>query len=106
MPNAVLLVIAFVCCVIGLAWLALAMDAHWRQVRGGQPLSPALAKVLRVLGSAALVASLLLSFAADHASMAALVWIMDLAAAALIVAFTFSWRPRALAPLVAWVRSC
>ena len=36
--------------------------------------------------------------------MAALVWVMALAAAALVVAFTLSWRPRWLAPLVAWVR--
>jgi hypothetical protein len=104
MPDGLLLALAFCCCVAGLAWLALAMDVHWRQVRTQRPLSPAIAKALRVMGSAALAASLLLSFAADHASMAALVWIMDLAASALIVAFTFTWRPRVFAPLVAWVR--
>lgn len=103
MPNASLLAVALLCSVLGLAWLALAMDVHWRQVRGGQSLSPAIAQILRMMGSGALVGSLLLSFAADHPSMAALVWIMDLAASALIVAFTFTWRPRVFAPLVAWV---
>jgi hypothetical protein len=36
--------------------------------------------------------------------MAALVWVLTLTAAALTVAFTLAWRPRLLAPLVAWVR--
>jgi len=34
--------------------------------------------------------------------MAALVWGMALAGSALIVAFTLTWRPRWLAPLVVW----
>ena len=41
----------------------------------------------------ALLASLLLCLRADHASMAVLVWVMSLAAAALLVAFTLAWRP-------------
>jgi len=103
MPEALLLFAAFVCCVIGLAWLALAMEPHWRQVRGGQPLAASTIRVLRVLGSLGLAASLLLCFVADHPSMAALVWIMALAASALLVAFTFTWRPRTFAPLVWFV---
>jgi hypothetical protein len=42
---------------------------------------------------------------ADHVSMASLVWVMSLAASAMVVAFTLTWRPRALAWLVAWVQS-
>ena len=93
---------AVACNTLGLAWLALAMDAHWKQVRG--PDVPALRTVvtLRVLGALALAAALALCVAADHASMASLVWVMALAAAALMVAFTLAWRPRLLAPLVAW----
>lgn len=34
--------------------------------------------------------------------MAALVWCMLLAAGALAVAFTLSWRPQLLRPAVAW----
>lgn len=94
---------AVACCALGLAWLALAMDTHWQQVRGANGLQPATAKILRLLGTVALVVSLVLCFAADHASMAPLVWVMSLAGGALLVAFTLSWRPRLLAPLIAWV---
>lgn len=102
---ALLLAAALLCCVIGFAWLALTLDSHWQQVRGKQPLPPASVPVLRTLGAGALFASLVLCLLADHPSMAALVWVMALAVAALIVAFTFTWRPRLFAPLVAWVRS-
>lgn len=100
MREAVLLLLAWSSCVIGMAWLALALGVHWRQVRSGEP--PA--QLLRGLGTFALLASLLLCLTADHASMAALVWIMALASAALTVAFTLTWRPLVLAPLVMWVK--
>ncbi len=95
---------ALVCCIVGFAWLALAMNIHWQQVRSDRALTRTSALILRVLGVAAVVASLALCLAVDHASMAALVWVMALAAAALTVAFTLSWRPRWLAPLVLWLR--
>lgn len=104
MPDALLFIAAQLCCVIGLGWLALSMEPHWRQVRGNQPLLPVVVKTLRLLGSAALLASLVICFIADHPSMAALVWPMALAVAALLVAFTFTWRPQTFAPLVSWVR--
>ena len=100
-----LLAFALVANTAGLAWLALAMDAHWKQVRGAQELSPRAGLVLRLLGGSALFLSLVLCLLADHATMASLVWVMALAAAALAVAFTLSWRPRLLAPLVAWIRA-
>lgn len=103
--HALLLAAALLACTAGCAWLALAMDVHWQQVRCGQPLRPATRRTLRVLGAAALAASLLLSLRADHATMAVLVWVMALAASALAVAFTLSWRPSWLAPLVAWSRA-
>jgi hypothetical protein len=98
-----MLLAALVCCAVGLAWLALAMDVHWRQVRGPQPPSRTAVTTLRVLGAGALLLSLVLCFVADHASMAPLVWVMALAGGALIVAFTLAWRPRLLAPLVVWI---
>jgi len=98
-----ILLAALACCALGLAWLALAMDVHWQQVRGGGVPSAGATKTLRVLGTLALAASFILCFVADHASMAPLVWVMALAGGALIVAFTLAWRPRLLAPLVAWV---
>lgn len=99
-----MLVGALLACVFGFAWLALAMEPHWRQVRGDAPISRHVVTVLRVLGAAALLVSLLLCLQVDHASMASLVWVMALAAAALIIAFTLAYRPRSLAWLVAWAR--
>jgi hypothetical protein len=87
----------------GLAWLALAMDVHWRQMRTGAPLTRRKAILLRSLGVSALVVSLVLCLAADHATMAALVWVMSLAGSALTIALTLAWRPRALRVLVVWV---
>jgi hypothetical protein len=103
MPDALLLLAAVAANVLGFAWLALAMDVHWRQVRGPQAPSRGAAKALRVMGIAGLASSLALCLLADYASIASLVWIMSLAAAALTVAFTLTWRPRALAPLVIWI---
>lgn len=105
LTQALLLAGALLSGLLGFGWLALAMEVHWRQVRGEQPLPPALQRWLRMLGALALVASLLLCLRADHATMAALVWVMALAASALAVALTLSWRPRWLGPLVAWSRA-
>ncbi|HWA12159.1 MAG TPA: DUF3325 family protein [Burkholderiales bacterium] len=88
---------------LGLAWLALAMDVHWLQVTGTQSRRPAIA--LRFLGAAALAASLVLCFIADHVSMAPLVWVMAIAGGALLVAFTMAWKPRLLRPLIPRIRA-
>lgn len=104
MDKVLLLAAAMVVCICGMAWFALSLDAHWRQLRLLSP-SRALVRQLRLLGWSSMVISLLLCLAADHASMAALVWVMTLAAAALVVAFTLAWRPSLLAPLIAWVAS-
>lgn len=101
MLNALILIAALGVTVAGAAWLALSMETHWEQVRGAQPASPNV-RLLRTLGAAAWFVSLLLCLRVDHASMAALVWVMALAGSALIVAFTLTWRPRWLAPLVVW----
>lgn len=78
---------------LGFAWLALAMEVHWEQVHGHSGPAPIHQRMLRVMGSLLLVASLVLCLAADHASMAVLVWAMLLAGAAILVAFMLSWRP-------------
>lgn len=80
-----------------MAWFALAMNVHWQQVRAGASLPRGKATALRIAGALALALSLWLCLGVDHVSMASLVWVMSLAAAALIVAFTLSWRPRLLA---------
>lgn len=103
MRDALMLTGALLACTAGLGWLALAMEAHWEQVRGPQPASRRTVFALRALGAAALALSLWLCLGVDHGSMASLVWVMALAAGALLVALTLSWRPRVLAPLVAWL---
>jgi hypothetical protein len=98
--EATLIAAACIACLAGMGWLALAMDVHWEQV-GENALAPAGVRRLRVLGVLGLAAGLALSLAADHVSMAALLWIMELAAAALAVGMTLAWRPRWLRVL-AW----
>ena len=100
MPDAVLLLAALVCTVLGMGWLALAMDVHWNQVRTARR-SPRTAAVLRMFGTASLVVSLVLCLLADTATMAVLVWMMLLAVAAVTIALVLSRKPRMLAPLVA-----
>ena len=87
--------------VAGMGWLALAMDVHWQQVRGQAPSRNAVLR-LRGLGVFGLIVALVLCLRTDHASMAALVWVMVLTAGALAVTLTLAWRPHWLRVL-AWV---
>lgn len=104
MHDALILAAALVANVAGLGWLALAMDVHWAQVRGSLPQTPAMVRSLRLLGGLALASSLALCLAVDHASMAALVWVMSLAGAALVITFVLAWRARWLGVLIGWAR--
>jgi len=99
MLDGFLLLGAFLATLVGMAWLALAMSAHWKQVCAGLA-SANTVIVLRSLGSLALFVSLLLCLSVDHASMAMLVWIMLLAVAAVSIAFTLALRPHVLRFLV------
>jgi len=90
--------------VAGFAWLALAMDAHWKQVRGAGKPTPGARIVLRVAAGMAFLLSLILCNLPDHATIASLVWVMALTAGALTVAFTLTWRPELLRPLSWLVR--
>lgn len=100
MPDAAWLAAALFAALLGMGWLALDMDAHWRQVHPGARRAPGGQIALRLLGALALTMSLMLCLAADTATMAVLVWMMLLALAATVVAFTLTWCPRALA--LAW----
>ncbi|WP_372013036.1 DUF3325 domain-containing protein [Pseudoxanthomonas sp. 10H] len=108
MPDAshagMLLAAALAACVAGMGWLALAMPVHAQQVWGRAP-TPSTARALRLLGGSGLVLGLALCLAADHASMAVLVWVMAVAGSALAVAFTLAWRARWLGVLAPWVRA-
>jgi hypothetical protein len=101
--DSLLLATALLASTCGMAWLALAMKAHWQQVCGDVVVSKVTKRVLRALGAAALITSLFLCFAADHGSIAVLVWVMSLGASALIVAFTLTWRPGLLAWTAPWM---
>ena len=90
MRDVLMLSAALISSTAGMTWLALAMKGHWQQACGGVGPSRMAALVLRTLGALALAASLWLCLAVDHASMAVLVWVMSLAAAALAVAFTLT----------------
>lgn len=103
--KALWLMLAYAGGVAGFGWLALAMETHWQQVRGNRPPAAAAPRLLRGLGAGALLLSLLACLRADHVTMAALVWVMTLAAAALTVTFSLSWRPRLLLPLTLVVPS-
>jgi hypothetical protein len=105
MHKALLLALALLCSAGGIAWLALAMEVHWQQARGAAS-GPARREAigLRIAGSVALLVSLGACLIADHATMAVLVWVMSLAASALLVALTLAWQPRWLARLAPWTR--
>ena len=101
MPDYLLLAGAVLLNFAGFAWLALAMDGHWKQVRGCERLKGR-RTLLRLSASAAFAVSLLLCTLSDHATIAVLVWVMALTAAALLVSFALTWQPALLRPL-SWI---
>jgi hypothetical protein len=100
MPEALMLLLAMVAGLTGMAWLALAKLPHWRQVTGEPAQRAGTRRRLRIAGATALSLSLGLCLAADHVSMSFLVWIMIIAAGALSVAFALAYQPRTLRWLV------
>ena len=95
MVDAWWLVGAFALAFFGMAWFALALKPHWEQARGAQ-LSASNARRLRLWGALSLLLSLFGCLAADHASMAVLVWVMALSCSALAVAMMLAYAPRSL----------
>jgi len=102
MSDELLLAGAVLFSITGFAWLALAMDPHWKQVHGSSQPTPRARILLRVAGSSALLLSLILCNRADHATIASLVWVMALTAGALLVACMLAWQPRWLWVLWPW----
>lgn len=97
MPEVVLwLVAATFLSLLGMSWLALAMETHWQQCfkdnAERRNLSPNTI-ILRSLGIASIATSGLCCLQADHASMAVLVWFMLLTFSAFAVAMVLSHRP-------------
>jgi hypothetical protein len=100
---ALLLLMALLASVAGMGWLALSMPVHAQQV-WAVPLSASAGRALKLAGAIAMAMSLVLCLAVDHATMASLVWVMGLTAAAVGVAMTLAWRPHWLRLLAPWVR--
>lgn len=96
------LLAAMLASLASMGWLALSMPAHAAQAWGRTP-NTATLRVLRTIGFAGTVVSLLLCLRADHATMAVLVWLMTLTGAALIVAFLLATRAGWLRWLAPWV---
>ena len=96
MAETLLLFAAFACTVSGLAFCALAMEGHFKQVSGHARIAADAVRKLRVRAAVALVGSMVLCLAADHVSIAALVWVMMLSLSAVLLALIFAYRPRSL----------
>jgi hypothetical protein len=96
MIKFVLLILVFVFAYAGMAWLALSLKSHWRQLNGVMALSRWRVITYRVLGGCALVCGLALCLWVDHPTIAVLVWIMSIAVAAKAVALTLSYRAKYL----------
>ncbi|MEM0912437.1 MAG: DUF3325 domain-containing protein, partial [Pseudomonadota bacterium] len=91
-----LLSLASVITVVSFGWLALAMNSHWKQVFAQTgPTKPTQTR-LRIMACAGLLTSLWLCLLANHASIAALVWIMLLTGAAFLIGMLLSWKPKVL----------
>lgn len=102
--DAVWLLLAATSAVAGMGWLALAMPMHAVQVLG-HPLAATQRRTLRGAGAAAQLGAFASCLVTDHVSMAVLVWVMLLAAAAVVVAFVLAGAPRGLRALVPWLRA-
>jgi hypothetical protein len=99
MADAMWLLFAALAALVGMGVLALSLESHWHHVSPKPAPGDAGKKRLRALGSLSLICALAFCLLADHATMAALVWIMFLAAAAFSVSMLLTWLPGSLRPL-------
>lgn len=99
MADQTWLFFAAIACLVGMGLLALSLENHWRQVSPSNPPNKSGKTLLRTLGYANFGVSLLFCLLADHASMAALVWVMFLAGAAFTIGMLLAWSPGVLRPL-------
>lgn len=95
MTEAMWLIAAVLTAILSMGWLALSYESHWQQVFPKSASKPGL-KHLKAAGWAGLLVSAVCSLAADHPSMAVLVWVMLLALAAMTIAMILSRRPTLL----------
>jgi hypothetical protein len=85
---------------LGFALIALSQERHWEAVvmyRAAAAAGPA--RCTFVAGMGGVLAALGVALATQGPSFGALLWAVAISAAAVAVAFTLSWWPRALRPL-------
>ena len=87
---------------LAFALLACAMGRHRDDIIGrGQPdLDGAAQRRVRVAAGLLLVAALAVAVGWVGAAFGTLLWVLQASLAAMLVAFTLTWRPRLLAPLM------
>lgn len=98
MSDTALLFIALAIATLGMASLALTIDAHWRQLFGQRAQSLSARILLRGVGAVLVVVSLGVCVAADPFMMAILVWPMLLMIGAGLVAGALTVHARARKP--------
>lgn len=86
MSDGFLHLLALMVSCVGMAALALSIEAHWRQVISNRASTLAINRALRAGSTALLLTSFYLCTVADRLAMAAIVWPMMLTVAAAIVA--------------------
>lgn len=92
MNDALWLIAAFITLLTGMGWFALSMQIHWEQVFN-MTARKSPRWLLRIQGCVALLMSAVFCGIADHPSMAVLVWVLLLSAAAFVVAMLLSGYP-------------
>jgi len=95
MTEAIWLTAAVISALFSIGWLALSYPSHWQQVFADKAHCHAPGR-LKVLAWSGLLLSAVFCLLADHPTMAALVWVMLLAVAAMLVAQILSRCPRLL----------
>lgn len=94
MADGVLHGLALLLATAGMAMLAAALSAHWRQFAGQRPLPGAVRTGLRLGGGALLAGAFAVCLWADPATMAVLVWTTILTIAAGLVAAALTVHAR------------
>jgi Protein of unknown function (DUF3325) len=81
---------------LAFACFALSQRRHWEAVTEGRAYPALVGRILRPLGAMLLALGLALAIMRDGLDYGAVLWVVVLSFAALSVALTLTWRPRAL----------
>lgn len=96
MTSANWLALAAVLMVVSMAWIALGMENHWKQVYPTFPRSKTITRILKAGGIGGMLAVAGLCRLVDTPGMAVLVWCMLLSVSIGLIALLLAWRPRYL----------